>query len=121
MSAPANATSSSPPQTPAKGSRFKFKVNLSPQSKSDWLAGSLTTAKLIAAGAECIPFPYVKGVFGTVVVILETMEKVKRNRDDLKELCGNIMDIIQIIQDQLLTHGDTGALKFKRLCEDLAG
>ncbi|KAJ6545982.1 P-loop containing nucleoside triphosphate hydrolase protein, partial [Mycena vulgaris] len=49
------------------------------------------------------------------------MEKVKRNRDDLKELCGNIMDIIQIIQDQLMTHGDTGALKFKRLCEDLAG
>ncbi|KAJ6547737.1 hypothetical protein DFH09DRAFT_1320703 [Mycena vulgaris] len=121
MSAPLNATSSSPPQTPAKGSRFKFKVNLSSQSKSDWLAGSLATAKLIAAGAECIPFPYVKGVFGTVVVILEIVEKVKRNRDDLKELCGNIIDIIKIIQDQLLTHGDTNALKFKGLCEDLAG
>ncbi|KAJ6500312.1 hypothetical protein DFH09DRAFT_1336207 [Mycena vulgaris] len=118
MSAPPNAASNPSPQTPATG---KFKVNLSSQSKSDWLAGSLTTAKLIAAGAECVPFPYVKGVFGTVVVILETVEKVKRNRDDLKELCGNIMDIIKIIQDQLLTHGDTGALKFKQLCEDLAG
>jgi hypothetical protein len=31
-------------------------------------------AKAITAGAECIPFPYVKGVFGTVVVILETVE-----------------------------------------------
>ncbi|KAJ6547782.1 hypothetical protein DFH09DRAFT_1505737 [Mycena vulgaris] len=127
MSAPHNATSSSPPQAPVKGSRvFKFKP--SSQSKSDWLAGSLTTAKLIAAGAECIPFPYIKGVFGTVVIILETVEvrdygfvKVKRNRDDLKELCGNIMDIIKIIQDQLLAHGDTGALKFKGLCENLAG
>ncbi|KAJ6547748.1 P-loop containing nucleoside triphosphate hydrolase protein [Mycena vulgaris] len=39
----------------------------------------------------------------------------------MKELCGNIMDIIKIIQDQLLTHGDTDALKFKGLCEDLAG
>ncbi|KAJ6546001.1 hypothetical protein DFH09DRAFT_1508224 [Mycena vulgaris] len=120
MSAPSIAASSSRPQTPAKASQF-FKIKSSSQSKSDWLAGSLTTAKLIAAGAECISFPYVKGVFGTVVVILETVEKVKRNRDDLKELCGNIMDITKIIQDQLLTHGDTGALKFKQLCEDLAG
>ncbi|KAJ6521301.1 hypothetical protein DFH09DRAFT_223244 [Mycena vulgaris] len=120
MSAPSIAASSSRPPTPAKA-RWGSKFKLSSQSKSDWLAGSLTTAKLIAAGAECSPFPYVKGVFGTVVVILETVEKVKRNRDDLKELCGNIMDIIKIIQDQLLTHGDTDALKFKGLCEDLAG
>ncbi|KAJ6547910.1 hypothetical protein DFH09DRAFT_631922 [Mycena vulgaris] len=119
MSAPPNPASSTSPQTQAKGSRV-FKSKSSSQSKSDWLAASLTTAKLIAAGAECIPFPYVKGVFGTVVVILETVEKVKRNRDDLKELCGNIVEIIKIIQDQLVAHRDTGALKFKGLCEDLA-
>ncbi|KAJ6547959.1 hypothetical protein DFH09DRAFT_632177 [Mycena vulgaris] len=119
MSAPPNPASSTSPQTQAKGSRV-FKSKSSSQSKSDWLAASLTTAKLIAAGAECIPFPYVKGVFGTVVVILETVEKVKRNRDDLKELCGNIVEIIKITQDQLVAHGDTGALKFKGLCEDLA-
>ncbi|KAJ6547814.1 hypothetical protein DFH09DRAFT_1505800 [Mycena vulgaris] len=120
MPNPPNPASRSSPQTPGKRSRV-FKVKLSSQSKSDWLASSLTTAKLIAAGAECIPFPYVKGVFGTAIVILETVEKVKRNRDDLKELCGNIMDIIKIIQDQLLTHRDTDALKLKGLCEDLAG
>ncbi|KAJ6543520.1 hypothetical protein DFH09DRAFT_1390615 [Mycena vulgaris] len=119
MSAPPNPASSTSPQTQAKGSRV-FKSKSSSQSKSDWLAASLTTAKLIAYGAECIPFPYVKGVFGTVVVILETVEKVERNRDDLKELCGNIVEIIKIIQDQLVAHGDTGALKFKGLCEDLA-
>ncbi|KAJ6506450.1 P-loop containing nucleoside triphosphate hydrolase protein [Mycena vulgaris] len=55
-----------------------------------------------------------------VVVILETVEKAKRNRDDLKELCENIVEIIKIIQDQPVAHGDTGALKFKGLCEDLA-
>ncbi|KAJ6506460.1 hypothetical protein DFH09DRAFT_1289113 [Mycena vulgaris] len=119
MSAPPNPASSSSPQTPAKGSRV-FKVKLSSQSKSDWLAASLTTAKVIAAGVECISFPYVKGVFVMVVVILETVEKAKWNRDDLKELCENIVEIIKIIQDQLVAHGDTGALKFKGLCEDLA-
>ncbi|KAJ7467683.1 hypothetical protein FB451DRAFT_1369325 [Mycena latifolia] len=91
------------------------------QPNSDWLETSLTTAKAVTAAAECIPFPYVKGVFGTVVVILETVEKVKKNRDDLKELCENIMEIISIIQDQLSSHGDTAAVKFKGLCEDLEG
>ncbi|KAJ7437969.1 hypothetical protein FB451DRAFT_1107983 [Mycena latifolia] len=73
------------------------------------------------AGAECLPFPYVTGVFGMVVIILETIEKVKKNRDDLKELCGNIMEIIKTIQDQLSSHGDTAAVKFKGLCENLEG
>ncbi|KAJ7673586.1 hypothetical protein B0H17DRAFT_1208283 [Mycena rosella] len=88
-------------------------VTASSQATSDWLATSLTTAKGVAAAAECIPFPY--------VVILGTVEKVKKNRDDLKELCGNIMEIIKIIQDQLSSHGDTAAAKFKGLCEDFDG
>ncbi|KAJ7631521.1 P-loop containing nucleoside triphosphate hydrolase protein [Mycena rosella] len=96
-------------------------LSLSPQSKSDWLETSLTTAKGVTAAAECLPFPYVKGVFGLVVIILETVEKVKKNRDDVKELCDNIMEIVKIIQDQLSSHGDTAAVKFKGLCEDLEG
>ncbi|KAJ6521304.1 hypothetical protein DFH09DRAFT_223266 [Mycena vulgaris] len=120
MSTPPNAVSSSSPQTPAKGSGV-FEGRLSSQSKSDWLAGSLTTAKLIAAGAECIPFPYVKGVFGMVVIILETVEKVKRNRDDLKELCEDIVEIIGIVQGRLSSHADTTAVEFRRLCEKLEG
>jgi hypothetical protein len=43
-------------------------------SGTDWLANSLLFAKTIAAAAECAPFPYLKGVFGTVVVLLETVE-----------------------------------------------
>ncbi|KAJ7637819.1 hypothetical protein B0H17DRAFT_1339476, partial [Mycena rosella] len=93
----------------------------SSESKSDWLETSLTTAKGVTAAAECLPFPYVKGVFGLVVIILETVEKVKKNRDDVKELCDNIMEIVKIIQDQLSSHGDTAAVKFKGLCEDLEG
>ncbi|KAJ7640612.1 hypothetical protein B0H17DRAFT_467315 [Mycena rosella] len=44
--------------------------------------------------------------------------RVKKNRDDVKELCANIMEIVNIIQDQLSSHGDTAAVKFKGLCED---
>ncbi|KAJ6533813.1 hypothetical protein DFH09DRAFT_1284395 [Mycena vulgaris] len=118
MTAPPNPAFSFSPQTPAT------------ETQPDWLASSLTTVKFIVAGVECIPFPYVKGVFGMVVIILEMVEiclwltwlvqKVKRNRDGLKELCGNIVEIIKIIQDQLIIHGNTGVLKFKGLCEDLA-
>ncbi|KAJ7637414.1 hypothetical protein B0H17DRAFT_1279478, partial [Mycena rosella] len=115
-----SSSSGTQPPTQTRGRIFRT-LKPSSQSKSDWLAVSLTTAKGAAAAAECLPFPYVKGAFGIVVVILETVEKVKKNRDDLKELCGNIMDIVQIIQDQLSLHVDTAAVKFKQLCEDLEG
>ncbi|KAJ6564965.1 hypothetical protein DFH09DRAFT_473958 [Mycena vulgaris] len=118
------STSSSPPgvsrQTvPGKPIFRLFKS--SSQARSNWLATSLLTAKAITAGAECLPFPYVKGIFGMVVTILETVEKVKKNRDDLKELCGNIMDIVRIVKDQVCEHGDTAAVKFKGPCEELDG
>ncbi|KAJ7458472.1 hypothetical protein FB451DRAFT_579993 [Mycena latifolia] len=110
------AASSAPP--PGQGTKFlHFKA--SSQSKSDWLATSLMTAKAVTAAAEYIPFPYVKGVFRTAVTILETVEKVKKNRDDLKELCENITDIIRVVQEQLSDHSDTAALRFKSLCEAL--
>jgi hypothetical protein len=41
---------------------------------SDWVGMFLLTAKTMAAAAECAPFPYVKGVFGTVVILLESIE-----------------------------------------------
>ncbi|KAJ7850237.1 hypothetical protein B0H13DRAFT_54989 [Mycena leptocephala] len=87
-------------------------------SKSDWLAPTIVAAKMITAAGECLPFPYVKGAFGMVVILLETVEKVKKNRDDLKELCTTVMEIMYILQDQISLHGDTGAVKLKGLCED---
>ncbi|KAJ7916511.1 hypothetical protein B0H13DRAFT_2448673 [Mycena leptocephala] len=90
-------------------------------SGTDWLANSLLFAKTIAAAAECAPFPYLKGVFGTVVVLLETVEKVKKNRDDLRELCLDSVGIIAIVRDQITFHGDTAAAKFKRSCQELEG
>ncbi|KAJ7301579.1 hypothetical protein DFH08DRAFT_827380 [Mycena albidolilacea] len=84
---------------------------------SDWLGTSLLAARTISAAAES--FPYVKTVFGTVVILLETVETVKKNREELKELCGNVMEIITIVRDQISLHEDTAAVKFKSLSQDL--
>ncbi|KAJ6540338.1 hypothetical protein B0H19DRAFT_1077750 [Mycena capillaripes] len=86
-------------------------------NSADWLWTSLLTARTIAVAAES--FPYLKGVFGTVVILLETVEAVKKNREELKELCGNVMEIITIVQEQISLHGDTAPAKFKDLCGDL--
>ncbi|KAJ7830444.1 hypothetical protein B0H14DRAFT_2593350 [Mycena olivaceomarginata] len=87
------------------------------RSSTDWLWTSLLAARTIAAAAES--FPYLKGVFGTVVVLLETVETVNKNREDLKELCENVMEILTIVQEQISLHGDTAASNFKNLCGDL--
>jgi hypothetical protein len=108
----------------------------SSRSSSDWLATSLLTAKTFKAAAECLPVPYVQGAFKIVVVLLETVEvcschaltwktpdsfaqKVKKNRDDLKDVCQNAVEIIVIVHDQIILHGDTAAVKFKARCEEL--
>jgi hypothetical protein len=48
-------------------------------------------------------------------------QKVKRNRDDLKELCDSIMEIVGIVQRQISVHANTTALEFKKLCQELEG
>ncbi|KAJ7020652.1 P-loop containing nucleoside triphosphate hydrolase protein [Mycena alexandri] len=89
------------------------------KSKSEWLAPAILTARTITAASECAPFPYIKGVSGTVVILLETIQKVKKNREDLKELCNTTTEIVTILHDQILAHGNTAAVKFKVLCEEL--
>ncbi|KAJ6535347.1 hypothetical protein DFH09DRAFT_1324968 [Mycena vulgaris] len=91
-----------------------------PSESSNWLADSLLAAKTITAAAECAPFPHIKGSFGLVVILLETVEKVKKNQDDLKELFGDIMEIVTIVWDQLVVHGAKAAVNFKNNCEKFA-
>ncbi|KAJ7101190.1 hypothetical protein C8R44DRAFT_946677 [Mycena epipterygia] len=84
-----------------------------------WLEALLFNAKMITAGADALPFPYVKGIFGTVVFLLEAVQKVKQNQESMKELCGDTVDIITVLRDQISAYGDTAALKFKTQCEEL--
>ncbi|KAJ7101074.1 hypothetical protein C8R44DRAFT_859266 [Mycena epipterygia] len=90
-------------------------------SNPAWLEALLFNVKMITAGADVLPFPYVKGIFGTVVFLLEAVQKVKQNQESMKELCGDTVDIITVLRDQISTHGDTAALKFKTQCEELEG
>jgi hypothetical protein len=71
-----STTSNAASSTAKLGNRIgTFKaLKSSAPSQSNWLANLLVTAKVITAAAECLPFPYVRGVFGTVVVVLETVE-----------------------------------------------
>ncbi|KAJ7711366.1 hypothetical protein B0H16DRAFT_1817022 [Mycena metata] len=108
---------SPPPPTTGRTTLRPFKAP--PKSKSDWLAPAILTAKTITAAVECAPFPYIKGVPGTVLVLLETVVAVKKNREDLEELCNSATEIITILHDQIKSHGNTAAVKFKGLCEEL--
>ncbi|KAJ7088320.1 hypothetical protein C8R44DRAFT_844518 [Mycena epipterygia] len=112
-STPQNTLVSRPSQQRGKPSKA------SQSSSSAWLEALLFNAKLMAAGADAFPFPYVKGVFGTVVFLLEAVQKVKQNQESMKELCGDTVDIITVLRDQISAHGDTAALKFKTQCEEL--
>ncbi|KAJ7463211.1 hypothetical protein FB451DRAFT_1494016 [Mycena latifolia] len=108
--------SRSPPQGPVAPSQ-----SLKPlySSTSDWLPALIFNAKAISAAGESLPFPYVKGVFGTAVFLLETVERVQKNRDSMRELCADTVDIITVLRDQISHHGDTAAIKFKSRCEEL--
>ncbi|KAF8142487.1 P-loop containing nucleoside triphosphate hydrolase protein [Mycena galopus ATCC 62051] len=114
-STPRTLVPSSPTRAGSQAHNPKSCSSLNP----NWLANSLLAAKAVTAAAECVPFPQVKAVFGAFVVLLETIEKLKRNRDDLKELCENAMDIINIIHEEIISHGETAAFRLKDRCEEL--
>ncbi|KAJ7347574.1 hypothetical protein DFH08DRAFT_809307 [Mycena albidolilacea] len=80
---------------------------------------ALRSSFLSEVHKEFRPLPYVKGVFGVVVTLLETVENVKKNQDDLRDLCDDALTIMKIVQDQTSAHGDTAATRFKGLCADL--
>ncbi|KAJ7742899.1 hypothetical protein B0H16DRAFT_1693718 [Mycena metata] len=115
----ASPPTSGSPAPPATGGTALRPFKAPSKSKSDWLAPAILTAKTITAAAECAPFPYIKGVSGTVLILLETVVRVKKNREDLEELCNSATEIITILHDQVKAHGNTAAVKFKGLCEEL--
>ncbi|KAJ7223625.1 hypothetical protein C8J57DRAFT_1731518 [Mycena rebaudengoi] len=122
MSSPHSAKAApNPPQiaraTPSRLSKKHSQAGSS-ASGPDWLRPTILAARAITAAGDCLPFPYVKGAFGLMVIFLEAVEKVTNNRDDLKELCGTAMEIMTILQDQIAMHKDTAAVKLKGLCED---
>ncbi|KAJ6514123.1 hypothetical protein DFH09DRAFT_1196772 [Mycena vulgaris] len=86
-------------------------------ASNEWLWGMIFTVKTIAASTEFIPLPYIKVALGSVVVFLETVDKIKKNREDLKALCASMVEITVILRDEIAAHGETGTRRFMGLCE----
>ncbi|KAJ7861817.1 hypothetical protein B0H14DRAFT_3134425 [Mycena olivaceomarginata] len=84
----------------------------------DWLVHMILGVKTIAAGAEFIPVPYIRAACGTVVILLETVDKMKKNREDLLDLCESIVEIVRLLQDEFSAHGNVAGVRLVGLCED---
>jgi len=46
------------------------------------------------------------------------LQNVRRNREDLKELCEKIKEIVEILRAQVAANGATLAVKLKGVCEE---
>ncbi|KAJ7927289.1 hypothetical protein B0H13DRAFT_1861474 [Mycena leptocephala] len=88
-------------------------------SHSDWLSHCIHIAKILKEAADLVPVSYVKGAIGTVVILLETVEKVKQNREDLQELCENTTRIAVYLGEQLASCQNTTAVRLKDMCEEM--
>ncbi|KAJ7224659.1 hypothetical protein GGX14DRAFT_651309 [Mycena pura] len=89
------------------------------KSKMNWLGPVLLTVRVATASADILPFTYVKGIFATITTVLEAVEKVKKNRDVLKELCEDIAEIINIVRAKLSDDPDNGAGELEDRCKEL--
>ncbi|KAJ7448968.1 hypothetical protein FB451DRAFT_1567112 [Mycena latifolia] len=92
-----------------------------PFPPKDWLCSMTFAVRTMAAGAELVPLPYIRVAFDAVVLFLETADKVKKNREDLKDLCASMVEIVVLLRDEISVNGNTGAIRFKNLCEDFIG
>ncbi|KAF8187376.1 hypothetical protein K438DRAFT_1835035 [Mycena galopus ATCC 62051] len=105
----------------AKDIALHAPISIHPFAEStakDWLAHGILTVKTIAAGAELIQLPYIRAALSTVVIFLETVDKMKRNRDDLQELCAGTVEIVRLLQAEILARGHVADVQFMGLCED---
>ncbi|PBK83447.1 hypothetical protein ARMGADRAFT_669825 [Armillaria gallica] len=79
----------------------------------------IQAAKLGAAAGELAPFPYIKGLCGCAVVVLEAIEKAGKNNEDLLDLADSIGKTIEMVQNTVKEHGESSALRFHDVCEEL--
>ncbi|KAJ7168551.1 hypothetical protein C8R46DRAFT_1267779 [Mycena filopes] len=81
--------------------------------KTDWLGAAITVAETVESAAELIPFPYVKGVAAVIVHLLRAIEQLKKNHEDLKELCDSCTELTSFLRSQIVQYGNTAAIEIK--------
>ncbi|KAJ7921604.1 hypothetical protein B0H13DRAFT_2415391 [Mycena leptocephala] len=99
----------------------------SSSSRSDWLSHCIHIAKILKEAADLVPEQlsscWRQWRFADrpsqeyMVNVLQ--QKVKQNREDLRELCENTMRIAVYLGEQLASHQNTTAIKLKDTCEEL--
>ncbi|KAJ7896414.1 hypothetical protein B0H14DRAFT_3425781 [Mycena olivaceomarginata] len=87
--------------------------------KSDWLPNLIFLANLLKDGAEALPVPCVKGSLGMVAAVLEIAQKVKKNRDDWKEVCASAVGIVELVKKEIECHGVVMSERLKAFGEEL--
>ncbi|KAJ7231308.1 hypothetical protein C8J57DRAFT_1385194 [Mycena rebaudengoi] len=68
----------------------------------DWLTNSIMTSKTTVASAELLPF---KDALGSVIPILEAVQKMTKNGEDFRELCTSIVKIITLLHKEISHNG----------------
>ncbi|KAJ7272429.1 hypothetical protein C8J57DRAFT_1225958 [Mycena rebaudengoi] len=88
-------------------------------STSDWLTNFILTAKTITATAELLPFPYLAAAFGPLVPVLQAVQQVGKNREDFRDLCASIIELVTMLKEEISHNGETGARRLQQLCGNL--
>ncbi|KAJ7152121.1 hypothetical protein C8R46DRAFT_484919 [Mycena filopes] len=92
-----------------------LEVDLVARSHSnDWLGHMILAVKTVSSGADFIPLPYVRAAFSTVLILLETVEKVNKNREDLRDLCASTVEICLLLRNKTSSIG----AELGTLCEE---
>ncbi|KAJ7055599.1 hypothetical protein C8F01DRAFT_1373528 [Mycena amicta] len=100
--------------TPPGSSSESASVGAAADTPTAWLDSLLLVARRGVAESDAAP-PAVKTVFGSVVLLLENVEKVQENQEALKDPCEKIVTTLEILQDVI--QGQPGVASTAQLQE----
>ncbi|KAG5721642.1 hypothetical protein E4T56_gene3843, partial [Termitomyces sp. T112] len=74
------------------------------QNSGSWLDDMITTTTAVCDASDLIVFPYVSFVANLVLRILQTIQTVRKNQNNFRELAQSLVQIITTIEDTLRTY-----------------
>ncbi|KAK0496522.1 hypothetical protein EDD18DRAFT_208783 [Armillaria luteobubalina] len=86
-----------------------------PSNLETWI----NIAKLGVAAGELAPFPYIKGLCGCAVLVLEAIENAGKNNEDLLDLADSVQKTIEMVKSAVTEHEESSALRFRDVCVEL--
>ncbi|KAJ7140576.1 hypothetical protein C8R43DRAFT_590015 [Mycena crocata] len=95
----------------------KVKTSLFRQRKT-WLGTAIDALKVAAAIGSGSPVGIVSAVLDTVVLLLETIERVQRNMQELVEIAESIVSLMQLVLDEAKAKAD-GESRLEVMCREL--